>query len=271
VKWVLLAFALAGCSQGIEISHVHGLAYLDGDLFVGTHHGLARLSHGEWQYLGAAHDYMGLTQGPGVLYASGHPADPRAYGSTNLGLLRSTDGGQSWQQLLQGPDFHALTSWPDRDWVMGFWQGMLKLSRDAGVTWEDRPAPSQVLALEATSEILLAGTTQGLLVSRDAGMSPAGWTAVGRFGAVTSVAAAADGSVYFLSTGDGRSGGAYRSTDLAVWLPLEHAELRASPAPVQFVVDPVDSRHVFASTFHGTVLESRDAGLTWTLLRSSKA
>lgn len=263
---------------------MHGLAYEAAQeaVFVATHDGLARgVSDGDgwsWRYVGDdRYDYMGFTQdaeSPGTFYSSGHPDDADAYGGFHLGLRRSTDAGQTWEQRsLKGEvDFHALTSLPGQEgWLAGDWRGTLKVSTDGGATWTDHPAPpAPVLALAGTEGRLVAGTTAGLYEARDL-ESFEDWTPVASEGLpafVSAVTASPDGQTLFASTGDSRSGSTYRSLDAgATWTELEAPQLRGQAFPVLFATDQTDPGHVFASTADALVMESRDHGATWTTIR----
>jgi photosystem II stability/assembly factor-like uncharacterized protein len=115
----LLAASLlvASAAQAqVTLHHVHGLAYTpDGKrLMIPSHHGLALYENGRWlKAPGPQHDYMGFAATAGALYSSGHPA-PGSGLVNPFGLLKSRDGGKTWQKLgLEGEaDFHLLaTSW----------------------------------------------------------------------------------------------------------------------------------------------------------------
>lgn len=283
---VLVALLLSGCgapsAPSIDISHVHGLAYAasDDSLFVATHHGLARgvrASNGwSWSYVGDPYDYMGFTQDAnrtGVFYSSGHPDNPYEYGGVHLGLRRSTDGGETWEQRsLKGEvDFHALTAVHGGDgWLAGFWQGAIKVSRDGGLTWANRTAPSStVIALGSADGQLLAGTSTGLYRTMDLANLTA-WTKLpGPSNAVvSSVAASRDGNMLLAGTGDGRTGATYRSTDAGMtWTKLTPASLEAAPGQVLFTFDQGDSAHAFAALGDGKILETNDGGASWTKVR----
>jgi hypothetical protein len=108
-------FAAAAHAQ-VALVHVHGLSY-SGDgrrLMIPSHFGLAIYENGKWSKAsGPGHDYMGFSATASHIYSSGHPAP-----GTNLvnpfGLLRSEDGGKTWEKLaLEGEsDFHVMaTSW----------------------------------------------------------------------------------------------------------------------------------------------------------------
>ncbi|MFL6834219.1 MAG: F510_1955 family glycosylhydrolase, partial [Xanthobacteraceae bacterium] len=103
-------------SAEVTLVHVHGLSY-SGDgkrLIIPSHFGLAIYEDGKWSKAsGPEHDYMGFSATASHIYSSGHPA--AGTGLVNpFGLLRSEDGGKTWDKLgLEGEsDFHVMaTSW----------------------------------------------------------------------------------------------------------------------------------------------------------------
>jgi photosystem II stability/assembly factor-like uncharacterized protein len=111
-----LAIATAVHAQPVTLTHVHGLAYsADGKrLMIPSHHGLAVYENGKWSKApGPQHDYMGFSATAANIYSSGHPAPGSAL-LNPFGLIRSRDGGKTWDKLgLEGEsDFHLLaTSW----------------------------------------------------------------------------------------------------------------------------------------------------------------
>lgn len=293
-RTVLLAvILLAGCAQPSQLgadepfdfSHVHGLGYEPGNqtIYVATHHGLilGTPSGDEWTwgYAGLErYDYMGFTQdatNASILYSSGHPDDPRAYGGVHLGVRRSTDGGVTWEQRsLKGQvDFHSLTSIPGvAGGLVGVWKGNLMESRDGGLTWVNHTVPGTYLPFDAavTDHHVYLTSADGLLAGHMGNASSwkqhaGGHDEVGTFYAI---AAAADGSVMFAGTGNGRSGTTYRSTDGGLtWNQTEHESLKSAAVPLVFAFDPLDVQHVLAATSGGAILESRDQGVSWVLLR----
>jgi hypothetical protein len=113
---VLAAMLLAMPARADLLTHVHGLAYSsDGKrLMIPSHFGLAIYENGKWSKPpGPEHDYMGFSATARHIYSSGHPAS--GSGLVNpFGLLRSKDGGKTWDKLgLEGEsDFHLLaTGW----------------------------------------------------------------------------------------------------------------------------------------------------------------
>lgn len=285
--------ALAGCSSpseveaGVDFSHVHGLGYdsTTNTIYVATHHGLIlgkpSGDRWTWDYAGLErYDYMGFTQdatNASILYSSGHPDDPRAYGGVHLGVRRSTDGGVTWEQRsLKGQvDFHSLTSIPGVEGgLVGVWRSSLMESRDGGLTWVNHTIPGTYLPFDAavTDHHVYVASADGLLADHMGNTSSwkqhaGGHDEVGTFYAI---AAAADGSVMFAGTGNGRSGTTYRSTDSGeTWNRTEHESLKAAAVPLVFAFDPADGQHVLAATTGGSILESGDAGLTWKMLRKA--
>jgi hypothetical protein len=95
------------------LGHVHGLGVdpADDALYVASHFGIFRVKDGKrervadrWQ------DTMGfVVVGPGHFLGSGHP-DPRENLPPSLGLVESTDAGESWEpvSLLGEADLHSI-------------------------------------------------------------------------------------------------------------------------------------------------------------------
>lgn len=176
--------ALAACSdapdvepgQSLDVTHVHGLAVDPEDpqrVFVATHEGFgAWTEDGVERVSGSTADFMGFTIGPdGTFYGSGHPGRGEG-GPSSVGLVRSTDGGRSWEpvSLAGEADFHALAA--DEDGVVGYdaYTGQLRLSPD-GEQWVDVDARDGFLDLAADpdSARFLGTTGQGVLVASEDG------------------------------------------------------------------------------------------------------
>jgi hypothetical protein len=163
----------------IEVAHVHDLGVdpTDGMLLAGTHYGLFRLPDGgAGERVGdVEQDFMGFTVlGPGHYLASGHPGTGQD-GPSSLGLIESTDGGQTWQTLsLAGEaDFHALEARHDLIYGYDALDGDLLVSGD-GRNWETRGSGLEVADLAVSPddpELLLITTAEGPAVSRDGGRS----------------------------------------------------------------------------------------------------
>lgn len=269
---------LTGCTSpaqdALEISHVHGIAHVDGTLYLATHHGLAVGTQSgkswTWAYAGSERsDFMGFTTSNGTFYSSGHPEDPRAYGGTMLGLRRSSDQGQTWEQRsLKGEvDFHALTALPQAGHLLGWWRGELMTSTDGGATWTISPGPTgTVYALAASNGTIWAGTSTGLQRSVDGGQT---WAGSSLTAPVASVTVSEDGMTVLASQLTLQGGATWMSWDGAATMQVlsGHAILKHIGAPVVFAIDRDDSKHSFASDAGGTVIETRDGGETWKTIR----
>ncbi|WOC63467.1 exo-alpha-sialidase (plasmid) [Paenarthrobacter sp. AT5] len=182
-----LVFALAACApasppastppsielteKALPSSHVHGLT-VNGDtsqVLLATHDGLFDVTKQPASKIGGTNDLMGFTVGKdGIFYASGHPG-PGSDLPNPLGLIKSTDGGQTWEKLSrQGEsDFHALTT--TKTGIVAF-DGQLRSSPD-GKTWNTVAAmfAPAVLAGHPDSDAVLGTTTEGIQRSTDGG------------------------------------------------------------------------------------------------------
>lgn len=279
---VVAAAEAQGPPAPAEVHHIHGLAVDRRNpeiVYVATHTGLVRLQpDGAPEWVGSHRfDLMGFTadpRDPHVVYASGHPDLPtyRQEGVGNLGLLVSRDGGRTWQAVaLKGDaDFHALTYTPRDGGQLYGWSaaGLTGLHRISVATWKaERLAArglSSVTSLAASPDPagpLLAGTTTGLLRSRDGGGT---WERVAAIPAEAPVFAVG----YHLS--DARVVYAYvRRSDLglvrsgdggATWERTGLAFDAETPVVV-LAVGPAS--HVVVATARADVLRSRDGGRTW--------
>ncbi|AYY13652.1 exo-alpha-sialidase [Actinobacteria bacterium YIM 96077] len=160
---------------GDDFGHVHGLG-VDGDtLYIATHHGLFTWADGELTRSSEDdHDFMGFTMVDDTTFlASGHP-NSRDDLPANLGLLESTDNGQTWETLsLSGEvDFHALDA--KHDVIFGFDSGTAQLMRsDDGENWDSLgQVPMADLTISPDEpDTVLVTTEDGPRRSTDAGQS----------------------------------------------------------------------------------------------------
>lgn len=171
---------------GQVFEHIHELVVdpADGTLLVATHQGLYRLTVGaegttsvDGPIGGLDFDPMGFTIADGVAYASGHPGPttPDTFGRPNLGLITSTDGGESWTNvsLTGATDFHAITvgeSGQQPAAIFGYdaSAGQVELSTDSGATWSGG-AQLEARDILAIGAELYATTPDGLAISTDRG------------------------------------------------------------------------------------------------------
>lgn len=199
--------------KALPSSHVHGLT-VNGDtsqVLLATHDGLFDVTKQPASKIGGTNDLMGFTAGKdGVFYASGHPG-PGSDLPNPIGLIRSTDGGQTWEKLSrQGEsDFHTMTT--TKSGIVAF-DGQLRSSPD-GKTWNTVAAQfaPAVLAGHPDSDVVLGTTTDGIQRSADAGAT---WT-LDKNGPVIQFAAFANPNE---AAGIGPDGTTYASADAgATW------------------------------------------------------
>ncbi|MCE4054715.1 F510_1955 family glycosylhydrolase [Pseudomonas sp. Au-Pse12] len=177
----------AGAATTVTLKHIHGLAFSqDGQqLSIPSHDGLALYRDGHWsKAVGPEHDYMGFAAGRQAIYSSGHPAS--GSGLVNpLGLIKSSDGGSTWQQLgLQGEsDFHLLASGFDSGALYVYntrpnskmTSAGLYYSLNDGTTWQHALAqgmdsePNALAVHPSDSKTVAVATSNGLFLSNDAG------------------------------------------------------------------------------------------------------
>lgn len=167
--------------------HIHGLGIDPADrnvLYIATHGDFYQSINGgpPLKVDEQRADYMAFNApySQGVpLYASGHPAT-----GGNTGLIKSTDGGKTWQQvatILDPPiDFHAMaTGKSDPNIIIGYDSGGRGMFRttDAGNTWDKLPDPDYITSLAidpANANTVFAGfagAQKGLGISNDGGTS----------------------------------------------------------------------------------------------------
>ncbi|AFR31284.1 F510_1955 family glycosylhydrolase [Arthrobacter sp. Rue61a] len=157
--------------KALPSSHVHGLTVNPdtSQVLLATHDGLFDVTKEPATKIGGTNDLMGFTAGKdGVFYASGHPG-PGSDLPNPLGLLKSSDGGQSWEKVSrQGQsDFHAMTA--TKTGIVAY-DGELRQSAD-GQTWNTAAAgfAPAVLAGHPDSDTVLGTTTEGIQRSTDGG------------------------------------------------------------------------------------------------------
>jgi hypothetical protein len=191
---LMLALSAIGTSFAygagtVALDHIHGLSYnADGQqLLAGSHHGLIVYADSHWSKpSGPSHDYMGFSATGNAIYSSGHPA-PGSNEVNPMGLIKSLDGGKSWQKIgLSGEaDFHTLATSYDTNAVYvlnhqpnsRMTKAGIYYTLNDGLQWRKAEAsglPSKVnaLAVHASDIKVVAATTDdGLYLSHDSAAS----------------------------------------------------------------------------------------------------
>ena len=220
-------------TRTVEWRHVHGLGVDPTDssiLYIATHGDFYQSRNGappvkvdqvraDYMAFNAPHDK------DSPLYASGHPST-----GGNTGLIKSTDGGITWQsvsKVLEPPvDFHAMAlSKSDPNLILGFDSGNRGLFKtmDAGNTWENLEYPEYISALTISPndfQLIFAGTGNGIFKSNDMGIT---WNHIAYEGLTVSAMNFDDEGILFASVD---TFGLVRSGDLGVsWEDLPDIDL----------------------------------------------
>lgn len=278
-----LMASLAWPQGPMTLTHVHGLAYsADGErLMIPSHHGLAVYEGGKWSKApGPAHDYMGFAATARHLYSSGHPA-PGSGLVNPFGLMRSRDGGKTWDKLgLEGEtDFHLLSaSWNTN--AIYVWnpapssrirESGLHVTKNEGATWRKTRAAGVhgdpiALAVHPDDPALVAlGTSAGVFESADGGAS---FKEIGGRGAGTAVLYDLDAQHLWFAGHDGKAARLAR----AKLRGGAAAEIKLPPLPNDAVAyiaqNPVKRSEYAIATFERSVFVSADAGRTWRRIAS---
>jgi hypothetical protein len=241
--------------------HVHGLGInpADGSLFIATHTGLFRVAAASRKAVRVAdrsQDTMGFSVvGPNRFIGSGHPDRRERNLPARLGLIESTDAGNSWTSvsLLGDADFHVLRSLRGHVYGYDASNDRLLASVDGGRTWKelDKPGPIVDLAPNPDDpERLVTTAGQGTFESRNGGES---WTRVND--AVGLLAWPAAKRLYLV---DGE-GTVRVSSDGGRTLTMR-GEVGGQPAALLAVKD-----ELYVALHDGTVKRSIDGGTAWTI------
>ncbi len=276
---LLAALAVMACpSFGTEplLVHVHGLFFSrDGkSLFVPSHTGLAVFRGGAWSEAnGPIHDFAGFSMSEKAMYASGHPP-PGSSLPDPLGLVKSTDGGETWLSLSLGgeADFHliaagyrsgavyVLSSRPNKAMP----NPGLHVTRDEGRTWiraAARGLEGEIFGVSAHPQeagTIAIATSAGLYLARDGGES---FRRIDGRQAATAVAFDIDGKHIRYARSVRREmvsvalDGKFRVVVRLPPIGLDYAtHIAQSPADVRVLAIATDRRHVYVT---------RDGGSTW--------
>jgi photosystem II stability/assembly factor-like uncharacterized protein len=205
---------------------------------------------------------MGFTiVGPDRFLGSGHPDLEEASEKNlppHLGLIESTDKGQSWQSIsLSGEaDFHVLRFTGEHVYGYDASNDRLLVSADRGRSWNEleKPGPIVDLAVDPrdAGRILVAsagGVEEGLFESSDGGES---WKRVSE-----AVGLLAWPDRLYLIAG---SGEVFASGDGGRRLK-QQGEIGGQPAAL--VAE--GPKELYAALHDGTIKRSTDGGVSWTL------
>ena len=244
--------------------HLHGLGAdpADKTVYAAGHLGVFRLVGSKAVRVAGHHqDTMGFTvTGPRAFLASGHPSPTdRAAASPHLGLIRSTDAGNTWTTVsAEGEaDFHSLQQAGEVLYGFDSQTSRVWVSTDRGSTWDRRAQlPIGDLAAHASKPRHLWATTEdGLQVSDDGGRTfrpvPGAPELVAIDNPAAGVLVALDPGGQVLTSPDGRT-----------WTVSGRLPEGAEPT----VLTAVSPDHLLAADSADAVHESKDGGRSWDVL-----
>jgi photosystem II stability/assembly factor-like uncharacterized protein len=260
-------------------NHLHGLGYdSENDrIFLSTHYGIFIWQDGQLYQAGNNRDdFMGFSlhpENPDIIYTSGHP---RAGG--NMGVMKSEDGGLTFQQIYTGPggravDFHSMSvSAANPDVLYAWFQRFLFRTEDGGRSW-DTVSPEDIISdgfcwhvpcLAADTEDeqkVYAGTPEGLFVSEDGGNS---WTAVADdMGAVGGVGVSIHNAEHLFA--HSQRDGVVVSRDGGQTWEERNDGLSLAPREIVFgfAFSQTDPDTLFLATTGQQLYRSTDGGSSW--------
>ena len=255
-------------------THYHGISFARSGsavLLLAAHHGIFAVDkNGDAKQVSLVQDFMGFSPGPSdplTYFASGHP---KAGG--NVGFLKSVDGGATWKQIsegINGPvDFHQMDVSPANPQTIYGNYGGIQVSHDGGNTWTiTGTAPEALIAIAASSiseATVYAATKNGLQKTIDGGAS---WQPSAFAGEIVSmVKTQSDGSVFAFVVGRGLMK-ANEKTDTD-WTVVSNGF--GEGVPLHLAIDPTNPNHLALTTQNNDVLESLDAGTTWSAFAALK-
>lgn len=262
--------------EKVQLVHVHGLSYTpDGSrILIPSHHGLAVFDGSGWsKAAGPQHDYMGFSAAKEAIYSSGHPA-PDAGLVNPFGVIKSTDGGQTWQKLgFEGEsDFHLLTTGYETNviYVVNYQpnskmkEAGIYYTANDGFSWQRAKArglpgnPASLAAHPSNPKVVAVGTDNGLYLSQNAGDT---FQKIGA-GEVVAVFFDLNGKRLWVSTADGRPGLSRIDLD-----SKQASMVDLPPMPKDAVAyiaqNPVRRSEYAIATFQRSVYLSQDDGKTW--------
>lgn len=272
--------------EPVSLMHVHGMSYsADGrQLLIPSHQGMAIHENGRWSKApGPAHDYMGFSATRDALYSSGHPA-PDTGQINPFGLIKSRDGGKTWQKLgLEGEsDFHLVATGYRTNALYVVNQGLNSRMNQAGIfhtrndgfKWTRANAAGlggQITSLAvhpSDAAVVAAGTVDGLYLSRN---SAENFERLVDGQRVLAVTFDQNGQHLWFGTQAGKA--ALRKIALKAGAKAEELPIPALPddAIAYIAQNPLRPSEMAIATFKRNVFVSKDQGRSWTQIAKNGA
>lgn len=262
----------------MTLTHVHGLSYsADGrQLIIPGHDGLVLVAGGRWSKAeGRGHDYMGFSATRDAMYSSGHPA-PGSGLTDPLGVIKSSDGGKTWQPLGLGgeSDFHTMaTGYATNALYLANREANSRMSEPGiyytltdGLTWQraadlGRGYGLHGLAVHPTdAAVVAAATDAGLFLSRDSADS---FEQLVDTRVVIAARFTLDGQHLWFSTYSSKPGLARIALKPGARAAEISTPVQTEDAVAYIAQNPVRHAEFAIATFKRNVFLSRDQGRTW--------
>ena len=273
---------ITAVKSGKKIEDIHGVGISnDGTTYIATHEGLfSTKSMGKtWNKEGSANDdFMGFhLRSDGTMLTSGHPGSNSEYPNP-MGVLISKDKGLHWKEVeyVGKIDFHTLTTYhhdPNiiyglNDMGTGQYGAGIYKSDNGGKKWSKivpKGLPSDLmkvhslLVLPEDKNTLLAGTENGVMISKDGG---ANWEMFDDTRLITAMTVMPNGKDIIAYSMDNIAAGVMISENGGQsWtsLGLDLGQDAAS----SISVNQKDEKQIAISTYSTSLYETKDGGENW--------
>jgi len=273
---------ITAVKSGKKIEDIHGVGISnDGTTYIATHEGLFSTKNvgGTWNKVGSAKDdFMGFhLRSDGTMLTSGHPGTDSEYPNP-MGVLISKDKGLHWKEVeyVGKIDFHTLTTYQIDPNVMyglndmgtGQYGAGIYKSFDGGKKWtkvEPKGLPSDLMKVHALLVLpedknnLLAGTENGVMISKDGGEN---WDMFDDTRLITAMTVMPNGKDTIAYSMDNAAAGVMISENSGQsWksLGLNLGQDAAS----SISVNQKDEKQITVSTFSTSLYETKDSGENW--------
>lgn len=273
---------ITAVKSGKKIEDIHGVGITnDGTTYIATHEGLFSTKNaGEtWNKVGSANDdFMGFhLRSDGTMLTSGHPGTNSEYPNP-MGVLISKDKGLHWKEVeyVGKIDFHTLTTYhhdPNviyglNDMGTGQYGAGIYKSFDGGKKWakiEPKGLPSDLmkvhslLVLPEDKNTLLAGTENGVMISKDGG---ANWQMFDDTRLITAMTVMHNGKDIIAYSMDNVAAGVMISKNGGQSWKSIGLDL-GQDAVSSISVNEKDEKQIVVSTFSTSLYETKDGGDNW--------